>query len=156
MLKNKSYRFQPSSFIFQILYFMQPDTTVSKLAREVNAKLLGKAASLNSETQENGPTDAQSSEQSSPTTISSEPEVQVLPLYSPEGSAIKFFCVHPSHRYVLSLVPISTGFQGQVIPDNSIMLFIAKVSVSKSTYISIGLLPFSWFAKVISNGIDSS
>ena len=95
---------------------MQPDTTVSKLAREVNAKLLGKAASLNSETQENGPTDTQSSEQSSPTTISSEPEVQVLPLYSPEGSAIKFFCVHPSHSYVLSLVPISSGFQGQVKP----------------------------------------
>ena len=95
---------------------MQPDTTVSKLAREVNTKLLGKAASLNSETQENGPTDTQSSEQTSPSIISSEPEVQVIPLYSPEGSAIKFFCVHPSHRYVLSLVPISTGFQGQVNP----------------------------------------
>ena len=83
MFKNKSYKIQPSSFISQILYFMQPDTTVSKLAREVNAKLLGKAASFNSETQENGPTDTQSSEQSSPTTISAEPEVQVLPLYSP-------------------------------------------------------------------------
>ena len=94
---------------------MQPDTTTLKMARDISAKLRGKASSpQNSESQESAPGQTQSSEETNNSDMPSKKEVQVLPLYTPEGSAIKFFCVHPSHRYALNLVPISTGFQGQV------------------------------------------
>ena len=94
---------------------MQPDTTTLKMARDISARLRGKASSpQNSQSQESAPGQTQSSEETNTSDMPSKNEVQVLPLYTPEGSAIKFFCVHPSHRYALNLVPISTGFQGQV------------------------------------------
>ncbi|PFX28735.1 uncharacterized protein LOC111325863 [Stylophora pistillata] len=99
---------------FEVFYFMQPDTTTIKMAKDISARLCGKASSpQNSESQGSAPIETQSSEDTSLSVMPSKNEVQVLPLYTPEGSAIKFFCIHPSHRYALNLVPISTGFQGQ-------------------------------------------
>ena len=103
---------------------MQPDTTTLKLARDITAKLSGEAPAeqlQNNESQENETAQTQPVMDASPSTITSESQVQVVPLYTPAGAAIKFFCVHPSHRYALNLVPISTGFQGQVIPNSFIM-----------------------------------
>ena len=45
---------------------------------------------------------------------STEGLTQVVPLYTPDGSAVKLFCVHPSHRLALSLTAIASGFQFQV------------------------------------------
>ena len=103
---------------------MQPDTTALKLARDITAKLSGEAPSQqleNNEAQANETAQIQPTTDTSPLAITSESQVQVVPLYAPAGAAIKFFCVHPSHRYALNLVPISTGFQGQVIPYCYIM-----------------------------------
>ena len=97
---------------------MQPDTTALKLAKDITAKLSGEALTeqlQNNEGQENETAQIQPVADTSPSGIGPESQVQVVPLYSPAGAAVKFFCVHPSHRYALNLVPISTGFQGQVI-----------------------------------------
>ena len=108
-------------FLFQVFYFMQPDTTALKLARDISAQLSGKAPSEqlpNNSSLENGPAQTQPAlTDASPSTMTSESQVQVVPLYTPTGAAIKFFCVHPSHHYALNLVAISTGFQGQVISE---------------------------------------
>ena len=96
---------------------MQPDTTPLKLGKDITAKLIGRASSnqtQNTKNQDDGPAQAQTLTDTSLSAITSESQVQVVPLHTPAGAAIKFFCVHPSHRYALNLVPISTGFQGQV------------------------------------------
>ena len=102
---------------------MQPDTTPLKVARDVTAKLSGQGLSpepRNEQSQDGDRSqdDAQQLQLESEKIIPANPsrsQAEVVPLYTPAGSAIKFFCVHPSHRYAMSLVPISTGFQGQVI-----------------------------------------
>ena len=102
---------------------MQPDTTALKLAKDIAAMLSGDAPSeqlQNSGNQESEPANSQPKSDTPPSAKTSESQVQVVPLYNPSSSAIKFFCVHPSHRYAMNLVPISTGFQGQVISNNSI------------------------------------
>ena len=107
-------------FFSQVFYFMQPDTTPLTLARDITAVLSGQASSeqtQNTEDQEDGPAQTQPTADGSMSALTSGNQVQVVPLYTPAGSAIKFFCVHPSHRYALNLVPISTGFQGQVFPE---------------------------------------
>lgn len=98
---------------------MQPDTTIVKLAKDIETKLTSRhAVSQSSTGQTGGVSDSQEPESDQTQASSSDGtqgrQVQVVPLYSPECATIKFFCVHPSHRYALSLVPISTGFQGQV------------------------------------------
>jgi len=96
---------------------MQPDTTPLKLGRDITAKLIGQASSIQTQSTENqndGPAQAQPMADTSSLPSTSDSQVQVVPLHTPAGAAIKFFCVHPSHRYALNLVPISTGFQGQV------------------------------------------
>ena len=98
---------------------MQPDTTPLKLGKDITAKLISRQASNNqkaqiTENQPDGRAQAQSKADTSSSPSTSESQVQVVPLHTPVGAAIKFFCVHPSHRYALNLVPISTGFQGQV------------------------------------------
>ena len=110
------------SLSLQVFYFMQPDTTPLKLARDLTVKmseqrqgtLPSNEQSQNYNRQEAEHAEALATEEVSPITDVSESQIQVVPLYTPEGSAIKFFCVHPSHRYALSLMPIATGFQGQV------------------------------------------
>lgn len=95
---------------------MQPDTTLLKLARDVTAKLNGQSSSEQpqaTQSQDDGPTQGQAIAET-PSSTTQQNQVQVVPLYTPDSSAINFFCVHPSHRYALNLVPISTGFQGQV------------------------------------------
>ena len=101
---------------------MQPDTTPLKLARDITAKMneRGQGTLPSNEQpqkenrQEAGHSQAQAPDEVSPTPDTSQSQIQVVPLYTPEGSAIKFFCVHPSHRYAMSLMPIATGFRGQV------------------------------------------
>ena len=96
---------------------MQPDTTPLKLGRDITAKLIGQASSSqkqSTESQHDGHAQAPTRAETSSSASASERTVQVVPLHTPAGAAIKFFCVHPSHRYALNLVPISTGFQGQV------------------------------------------
>ena len=108
---------QHTLFLFQVFYFMQPDTTPLKLGRDITAKLSGQASEerpQNTENQGDGSVQTQPRADVSSSASTSRNHVQVVPLYTPAGSAIKFFCVHPSHRYALNLVPISTGFQGQV------------------------------------------
>lgn len=100
---------------------MQPDTTPLKMARDITAKLGGDSSNPqqsneqpgNSENREDGPTQTQPAADKISSGLTSGNQIQVVPLYTPAGSAIKFFCVHPSHRYAMSLMPISTGFQGQ-------------------------------------------
>ena len=104
---------------------MQPDTTPLKLGRDITAKMTERSQGnpptdeqpKNNNRQEAEQAQVQKTDGVSPITDSSEIRIQVVPLYSPEGSAIKFFCVHPSHRYAMSLVPITTGFQRQVNSD---------------------------------------
>ena len=104
---------------------MQPDTTPLKLGRDITAKMTERSQGnpptdeqpQNDNRQEAEQAQIQKTDNVSPITDSSEIRIQVVPLYTPEGSAIKFFCVHPSHRYAMSLVPITTGFQGQVNSD---------------------------------------
>ena len=101
---------------------MQPDTTPLKMAKDIVDKLNGQSSDSQSANERPQSSDSQESDTAkaepttdvSPTTTAAGSQIQVVPLYTPEDSAIKFFCVHPSHRYALSLVPISTGFQGQV------------------------------------------
>ena len=100
---------------------MQPDTTVLKMVRDVNDKLSERITDSTSANERNSDGQETSSGEAEPVSndeiiTGNEPDsrIQVVPLYTPQGSAIKFFCVHPSHRYAMSLVPISTGFQGQV------------------------------------------
>ena len=94
---------------------MQPDTTPLKMAKDINDRLSGQSSDsqpVNDRPHSGEPqeTNTQPTDRNSAATS----QIQVIPLYKPEGSAIKFFCVHPSHRYALSLIPISNGFQGQV------------------------------------------
>ena len=100
---------------------MQPDTTVLKIAKDVMAKLSGGAPGeqlQNNVNPENEPVQTQPTLSDSPSSaVMSESHIQVVPLYTPAGAAIKFFCVHPSHHYALNLAAISTGFEGQVTPD---------------------------------------
>jgi len=119
---------------FEVFYFMQPDTTALKLAKDITAKLSGEAPSeqlQNNEGQENETAQIQPMADTSPSDIRPESQVQVVPLYSPAGAAIKFFCVHPSHRYALNLVPISTGFQGQDLISFYSLGFTDPTVVSK-------------------------
>ena len=110
------------NFLFQVFYFLQPDTTPLKLSRDIATKLSGQSLDSQSSNEQPRNSDNQEIEhaqtQAASETIqqSNGPgsQIQVVPLYTPDGSAIKFFCVHPFHRYAMSLVPISTGFQGQV------------------------------------------
>lgn len=100
---------------------MQPDTTPLKMGRDIVTMLSrqnpGTRSSneepQNAEIQEIGPV-PQAVAETSPAATASESQIQVVPLHTPVGSAIKFFCVHPTHCYAMSLAPISTGFQGQV------------------------------------------
>lgn len=102
---------------------MQPDTTPLKMAKDITFKLGTERSNSqpfneqteNSENREGGLSQTQPTIDTSQSNITPANQIQVIPLYTPAGSAIKFFCVHPSHRYAMSLVPISTGFQGQVI-----------------------------------------
>ena len=107
--------------LFQVFYFMQPGTTALKISNDVTARLSGEAPSEqlpNNVSLENGPAQTQPAlTDASPSAVTSASQVQVVPLYTPAGAAIKFFCVHPSHHYALNLAAISTGFQGQVIPS---------------------------------------
>ena len=121
---------------------MQPDTTPLKLARDVTHKLSGQSRqhshTSSEQPQDNGSQETDTAQTQSTTDTSlaataTGSEIQVVPLYTPEGSAIKFSCVHPSHRYAMSLVPISTGFQGQVnsakMTDNFIVSVICGLSL---------------------------
>ena len=124
---------------------MQPDTTALKLARDITAKLSGEASSeqlQNNKGEEIKTAQTQPLADTSPSAMAPESQVQVVPLYTPAGAAIKFFCVHPSHRYALNLVPISTGFQGQVIPYCCIMYQSVK-STSKENILRVCLLKAS-------------
>ncbi|XP_078372526.1 mycocerosic acid synthase-like isoform X4 [Oculina patagonica] len=118
---------------FEVFYFMQPDTTPLKLGKDITAKLSGQASSKQPQNtnQEDGPAQAQPMADASLSAIISENQVQVVPLYTPVGSAIKFFCVHPSHRYALNLVPISTGFQGQDLVSFYALGFTDPTAVSE-------------------------
>ena len=102
---------------------MQPDTTPLKMAKDITVKLGAEGSHSQpsseqpgkNENREEGPAQKQPTAHTSQSKITPANKIQVVPLYTPASSAIKFFCVHPSHRYAMSLVPISTGFQGQVI-----------------------------------------
>ena len=109
---------------------MQPDTTPLKMVKDIADKLNGQSPDFQSANERPQSSDSRESDTAkaepttdvSPTTTVAESRIQVVPLYTPEDSAIKFFCVHPSHRYALSLVPISTGFQSQVSQQNCLTL----------------------------------
>ena len=96
------------------------------MARDIAVKLSGQSPASQPSNEQPRNSDSQETEHAQPRAASEisqspdapESQIQVVPLYTPEGSAIKFFCVHPSHRYAMSLVPISTGFQGQVNSTN--------------------------------------
>ena len=111
---------------------MQPDTTPLKLARDIAAFLSKRGNDCQSpnEQRRNGDNLELEHAHTEASNHTSGPgsQIEVIPLYTPEGSAIKFFCVHPSHRYAMSLVPISTGFQGQVIAQH-MRLIVAEFSV---------------------------
>ena len=100
---------------------MQPDTTALKIANDVTARLSGGVPGeqlQNNVTLENAPAQIQPGlTDAALSTVTSESQIQVVPLYTPTGAAIKFFCVHPSHHYALNLAAISTGFEGQVTPN---------------------------------------
>ncbi len=101
---------------------MQPDTTPLKMEKDIAAMLSKRNPDSRpssekpqkSEIQENGPVPSQAAAETPPPATALENQVQVVPLHTPVGSAIKFFCIHPTHCYAMSLAPISTGFQGQV------------------------------------------
>ena len=57
--------------------------------------------------------------------------VQVIPLHTPPQALVKFFFIHPSHRYAMSLVPLSTGFQFQVFNRK-------ELESGSQTYLTLG------------------
>ena len=96
---------------------MQPDTTLIKMSRDVTARLSGQTPSglpQDTQSQESAIEPAQAMADTSSLSNVTQQQIQVVPLHTPATSAVNFFCVHPSHRYAMNLVPISTGFQGQV------------------------------------------
>lgn len=105
---------------------MQPDTTSLKMAKDIIVKLGGQITKQEPASKQPEHSESQQSESlqtdanSSISGDVSRNQIQVVPLYTPTGAAVKFFCVHPSHRYALSLVPISSGFQGQVNTQQNI------------------------------------
>ena len=110
------------SLLLQVFYFMQPDTSPLKLARDITTKMNERSQGTLPSVQQSEDDNRQEAEHAqahptdevSPIPDTSQSQIQVVPLYTPERSAIKFFCVHPSHRYAMSLMPIATGFQEQV------------------------------------------
>ena len=107
----------------QVFYFMQPDTTPLKIAQDVNTKLSerqpGAAATKmspnsNKNAQPAPPEISRSEYENPPTPPVTDQSCQVVPLYTPAGSVVKLFCVHPSHRFALSLAAMASGFQFQV------------------------------------------
>ena len=106
---------------------MQPDSTLIKMSRDIAAKLSGQTSHeqlQDSLSQEDAPAQPQAMAETSSSAITPQHHIQVVPLYTPDSSAINFFCVHPSHRYALNLVPISTGFQGQVNRRKCVILLL--------------------------------
>ena len=109
---------------------MQPDTTPLKMAQDITLKLGAERSNSQPsseqpekrENREDGSAQTQPTVDTSQSKITPVNQIQVVPLYTPASSAIKFFCVHPSHRYAMSLVPISTGFQRQVINTTEMKL----------------------------------
>lgn len=130
---NVSSWYYTVSFQWQVFYFMQLETTALKMVQDINTKL---------KERQHGPhmDDAPSSIEvnSAPTaSISSSEEInsappppsdkscKVVSLYTPAGSAVKLFCVHPSHRFALSLAAFASGFKFQVSVKK---VFIVSVS----------------------------
>ena len=124
---------------------MQPDTTLLKLARDITTKMNERTQGTlpsndqpqSDNRQEAEHTQAQENDDILPITDVSESQIQVVPLYTPEGSAIKFFCVHPSHRYAMSLVPIALGFQGQLNLDTEATFSVAELRYHSKSEIKI-------------------
>jgi hypothetical protein len=106
---------------------MQHDTTPAKIVQDVLAKLQVQNISnpspstegtsnvaennteiVNEETPESK-NETYPKDESCPTAT-----YQVMPLYTPEGASVMFFCVHPAGRYAMNLVPISSAFKSQV------------------------------------------
>ena len=84
------------SLSLQVFYFMQPDTTPLKLARDLTAEmseqrqgtLPSNEQSQNGNRQEAEHAQAQAIEDVSPITDVSESQIQVVPLYTPEVGII--------------------------------------------------------------------
>ena len=129
---------------------MQPDTTPLKLARDITHKLSAQSGHsqpsieqpLDNDSQETDTAQTESTTDTSLEATATGSEIQVVPLYTPEGSAIKFFCVHPSHPYAMNLVPISTGFQGQVKTKKMTDTYIVSVGLGVICGLSLSLVLF--------------
>ena len=110
---------------------MQPDVTIEKLVNDV-ALRLQEQTNTSKEKEDAGSTQPSPEHQVSGdlpnqtdqiVELEANPNsdeisrnvVQVIPLQTPPQALVKFFCIHPSHRYAMSLVPLSTGFQFQVL-----------------------------------------
>ena len=105
---------------------MQPDVTIEKLVNDVVLKLQEQAntskekedaesTQLSPEHQVSGDLSNQTNQFVELTANQNTDEmsgsvVQVIPLHTPPQALVKFFFIHPSHRYAMSLVPLSTGY----------------------------------------------
>ena len=110
------------SFQWQVFYFMQPETTALKMVQDINTKLKERQhgprmddASSSIEVNSASTANISSSEEiNSASPAPSDKSCKVVSLYTPAGSAVKLFCVHPSHRFALSLAAFASGFKFQV------------------------------------------
>ena len=94
---------------------MQPETTVLKLAEDVNTRLTEQQCGVSSEmSAELAAASDKPRGDGANLLDASIPICKVVPMYTPYGAVIKLFCVHPSHRLASSLTNIASGFQFQV------------------------------------------
>jgi len=56
----------------------------------------------------------------------------LIPLYTPQGASVKLFCIHPSHRYGLALMPFSTGLSFQTMVSMYGVGFIDPTKIGES------------------------
>ncbi|XP_031568280.1 uncharacterized protein LOC116302983 isoform X2 [Actinia tenebrosa] len=111
---------------FEAFYFMQHDTTPAKVVQDVLTKLQVQSQSNSSPSNKEGSNTTQENTDAvthddDETTSETYPKdescptatYQVMPLFTPKGAKVMFFCIHPAGRYAMNLIPISAAFKTQ-------------------------------------------
>ncbi|XP_048587065.1 mycocerosic acid synthase-like polyketide synthase isoform X2 [Nematostella vectensis] len=122
---------------FETFYFLQPDTNAQKVIKDIQEMI--SHPEVKQETQKkqdfagntvieqednefrttnnhkNGPNDDSFGESKEMDGLSDKPSVKVVPVYTPDEAEVKLFCIHPSHRYAMSVAPFASGFRSQTL-----------------------------------------
>ncbi|XP_048589011.1 phenolphthiocerol/phthiocerol polyketide synthase subunit C-like [Nematostella vectensis] len=113
---------------FEVFYFLQPEISAVKIVRDLQ-EMMSNPENQQEIQQQQHTAFVKTIEQEDTTLMSplsfndssngandSEKDtVKVVPIYAPEDAEVKFFCIHPSHRYVMSVAPFASGFRSQTL-----------------------------------------